>query len=102
MGSTFLSLHYHIIFSTKHRAPVIAREWRSRLHEYMGGTVRGLGGVPEAVGGIDDHVGVLVISREILRHWRRNERIAAIVRQKDSPSLRWRLAKTLADAGSAL
>src|SRR5262245_33628611 len=63
MGSTFLSLHYHIIFSTKHRAPVIAREWRSRLHEYMGGTVRGLGGVPQAIAGIDDHVHLLVCLR---------------------------------------
>lgn len=60
MGSTFLSLHYHIVFSTKDRRPLIASAWRPRLHEYLGGTVRGLGGVPEAIGGVEDHVHLLV------------------------------------------
>jgi putative transposase len=60
MSSTYLSLHYHIVFSTKDRQAFIASDWRERLHEYMGGTVRGLGGVPEAVGGVDDHVHLLV------------------------------------------
>ncbi len=56
MGSTFYSLHYHIVFSTKDRRPMIRNEWCPRLYEYLGGTVRGLGGVAEAVGGVDDHV----------------------------------------------
>src|SRR5882757_4724275 len=60
MGSTFLSLHYHIVFSTKERRPFIKQPWRSKLHEYLGGTVRGLGGVPEIVGGVEDHVHLLV------------------------------------------
>jgi REP element-mobilizing transposase RayT len=59
MPSTYTSLHYHIIFGTKHRTPWIAPSWRDRLHEYLGGTVRGLDGVPEAVGGVDDHVHLL-------------------------------------------
>jgi putative transposase len=60
MGSTFYSLHYHIVFSTKERRPLIRPEWRPRLHEYLGGTVRGMGGVAEAVGGVEDHVHLLV------------------------------------------
>jgi REP element-mobilizing transposase RayT len=60
MGSTFLSLHYHIVFSTKERRPYIKPGWRPRLHEYLGGTVRGLGGVPEIIGGVEDHVHLLV------------------------------------------
>ena len=60
MGSTFLSLHYHIVFSTKERRPLIKPAWRSTLHEYLGGTIRGLGGIPEIVGGVDDHVHLLV------------------------------------------
>lgn len=60
MGSTFLSLHYHIVFSTKERRPFIKPAWRSKLHEYLGGTIRGLGGVPEIVGGVEDHVHLLV------------------------------------------
>ena len=60
MGSTFYSLHYHIVFSTKERRPLIRSEWRARLHEYLGGTVRGLDGVAECVGGVEDHVHLLL------------------------------------------
>jgi putative transposase len=63
MGSTFYSLHYHVVFSTKERRPLIRDDWRPRLHEYLGGTVRGLGGVAENVGGSDDHVHLLVSLR---------------------------------------
>ena len=63
MSSTYFSLHYHIVFSTKDRKPTIDVEWRERLHEYLAGSVQGLGGVPEAVGGIDDHVHLLVSLR---------------------------------------
>jgi REP-associated tyrosine transposase len=60
MPSTYLSLHYHLVFSTKDRAPVIEASWRNRLHEYLGGTVSGLGGFPQGVGGMADHVHLLV------------------------------------------
>ncbi len=60
MASTYLSLHYHLVFSTKNRAPLISADWRPRLHEYLGGTLRGLGGFPEGIGGVADHVQILV------------------------------------------
>jgi REP element-mobilizing transposase RayT len=60
MASTHLSLHYHIVFGTKDRMPLIHASWKARLHEYLGGTVRGLDGIPEAVGGVADHVHLLV------------------------------------------
>ncbi len=60
MASTYLSLHYHLVFSTKDRAPIIASPWRLRLHDYIGGTIRGLGGFPEGVGGVADHVHLLM------------------------------------------
>ena len=40
MGSTYLSLHYHLVFGTKNREPFIASEWRARLHEYFGDRAR--------------------------------------------------------------
>lgn len=58
--STYLSLHYHLVFSTKDRRQVIDSDWRDRLHEYLGGTANGLGGQSEGVGGIADHVHLLV------------------------------------------
>ena len=63
MGSTFFSLHYHIVFSTKARRPLIHVEWRSRLHSYLGGIIRGMNGVPEIVGGVTDHVHFLASLR---------------------------------------
>jgi len=60
MPSTYLSLHYHLVFGTKDRAPLIEASWRNRLHEYLGGTVEGLKGFPEGVGGMADHVHPLV------------------------------------------
>jgi len=58
--STYLSLHFHLVFSTKNRAAMIAPEWRPRLHKYLGGTVRGLGGYSDRVGGVADHVHLLI------------------------------------------
>ncbi len=60
MASTYLSLHYHIVFGTKDRMPFIDTSWRPRLHEYLGGIVYGLGGTPESIGGLADHVHLLV------------------------------------------
>jgi putative transposase len=63
MPSTYYSLNIHFIFGTKHREPFIDPAWRPRLHEYLGGTARGLGCVPLAVGGISDHVHALLSLR---------------------------------------
>ena len=59
MPSTYLSLHYHFVFGTKDRVPSIDNAWRTRLHEYLGGTLRGLGAFVGSVGGVADHVHVL-------------------------------------------
>ena len=55
------NLLYHIVFATKDRAPLITHALLPALHEYLGGTVRGLNGVALEVGGVADHVHLLVI-----------------------------------------
>jgi len=60
MGSTYHSLHFHWVRSTKERRPLIHARWRPDLWEYLGGTLRGLGGVPIQIGGVEDHVHALV------------------------------------------
>ena len=60
MPSTHTSLHFHLIFATKDRYPLIANEWKHRLHAYLGGLVRHLGGVPDEINGMADHVHLLV------------------------------------------
>jgi len=83
MPSTHLSLHYHIIFSTKNRVPAIAAGWRDRLHAYLGGVVRNLeGGTPEAIGGVADHVHLLIGLRA-------SAKLADVVRDVKAVSSRW-------------
>ncbi len=60
MPSTFLSLHYHIVFSTKDREPIIELGWRGRLYEYMAATSKRLGAQCPIIGGTADHVHQLV------------------------------------------
>jgi putative transposase len=82
MASTHVSLHYHIVFSTKNRVPYIESAWCERLHEYLGGTVRGLGGVPLQVGGVADHVHLLIGLKAI-------HAVADIVREIKKASNNW-------------
>jgi REP element-mobilizing transposase RayT len=60
MPSTHTSLHYHLIFSTKERAPSILPDLRGRMHAYLGGVIRGIGGVALDIGGTADHVHLVV------------------------------------------
>jgi REP element-mobilizing transposase RayT len=82
MSSTHLSLHYHIIFSTKDRAPIIDVQWRDRLHGYLGGVVQNIGGVPEAIGGVSDHV-------HLLMGLRATHCLADAIRDVKAVSSRW-------------
>jgi putative transposase len=58
MSSTYLSLHYHLIFSTDMREPTISDF--PRLRDYLAGVVLGLNGHCRAIGGMPDHVHLLV------------------------------------------
>jgi hypothetical protein len=80
MPSTHLSLHFHVVFSTKNREPRIAAEWHQRLHAYLGGVARKSGSVPEAVGGVADHV-------HLLLGLTATARLADVVRDIKAPSM---------------
>ena len=82
MGSTFFSLHYHLVFSTKNRRRLIRSDWRPRLHSYLGGIIRGMNGVAEIVGGVDDHVHLLVSLRPV-------HCIADVLRDMKKESTNW-------------
>lgn len=60
MSQTYTQLHYHLIFSTKERQPTLVPGVRERMWEYLGGFVRGEGGIAHQVGGLADHVHLLV------------------------------------------
>jgi len=59
MSGTYTNLLYHVVFSTKLRIPLITRTLRDELHRYIGGIIRGEGGVLLEVGGMPDHVHLL-------------------------------------------
>ena len=82
MPSTHLSLHYHIVFSTKDRHPFIAEAWQNRLHEYLGGLIHAADGIPEAIGGVADHVHLLVGLRA-------THTLASFVQDIKQSSSRW-------------
>jgi putative transposase len=66
MPQSFASLHVHVVFSTKSRAPLIAGDVAPRLYDYIGGIVRARGCVLAAAGGVADHVHLLCsLGREI-------------------------------------
>jgi REP-associated tyrosine transposase len=82
MPSTHLSLHYHLIFSTKDRVAFIHKDWRRRLHTYMGGIINDMGGVPEMIDGVEDHIHLLVGLRA-------THRLADVLKDLKSSSSKW-------------
>ena len=52
MANTFTSIHYHLIFSTKHREPWIRRDIEERLWAYLGGIACQHKLKPVLVGGV--------------------------------------------------
>ena len=59
MPNTYTNLLYHIVFSTKERAPLITDDLKDELYKYIGGIIREEGGVLLEIGGIEDHVHIL-------------------------------------------
>ncbi|HVR43701.1 MAG TPA: IS200/IS605 family transposase [Thermoanaerobaculia bacterium] len=82
MGSTYYSLHVHVVFATKDRRALIAPDWMTRLHEYLGGCARTADAVAEEVGGIEDHVHMLMGIRT-------THRISDLMREIKSASSLW-------------
>ena len=78
MSASYTNLLYHIIFSTKERQPIITEAYQPRLYEYIGGTIRGLGGISLGINGTEDHVHLLAKLRpdksvsDVLRNLKAN------------------------------
>ncbi len=59
MSQSYTNLFHHIIFSTKDRRPLITDPYQPRLYDYIGGTIRGVGGISLELNGTEDHVHLL-------------------------------------------
>lgn len=81
--STYANLLYHIVFSTKGRVPLISGEVKEPLYEYMGGIIRGEGGILLEIGGVPDHV-------HLLAKFRTDIAVATMVKKIKGKSSKWR------------
>jgi putative transposase len=60
MAGAYCNLLYHILFSTKGRRPLISPAMKPRLHDYIGGIVRGEDGDLLEINSVADHLHLLV------------------------------------------
>lgn len=66
MGQSLVKNYIHIVFSTKHRQPLIQLPVEAELHSYLGGICKKLDCQVLKVGGYTDHVHILcMLSKKI-------------------------------------
>lgn len=66
MGQSLVMNYLHIVFSTKHREPMIDDAIENQLHNYLGGICKNLECQPIKVGGYTDHIHILcLLSKKI-------------------------------------
>ena len=56
----YWKLFYHIVWSTKHRLPLIEAAWEEELYGYMWGKATTLECIPHAINGTTDHTHVVI------------------------------------------
>jgi len=59
MGSTYTRIFYHIVFTTKERRPVLAKERREDLFRYVWGIIKNKQSHLYRIGGVEDHIHIL-------------------------------------------
>jgi len=66
MGQSLVKNYVHLVFSTKHRQPLIQHPIETELHSYLGGTCNHLDCQSIKVGGYVDHIHILcLLSKKI-------------------------------------
>ena len=82
MPQSYVKLIYHIVFSTKDREPLVTDANQTRLHEYIGGIVRGQGGIALAINGMADHI-------HLLARLRQDKALADVIRDLKANASGW-------------
>ncbi len=62
MATTYSSLFYHLVYSTKNRRRFIYPDLEERVWKYTAGVARKNGVTPIQIGGVEDHLHSLVLS----------------------------------------
>jgi putative transposase len=93
MPQSLAQIYLHVVFSTKHREPLLAdRELRCKTHAYMVGICRNLGSPSLIIGGTDDHV-------HLLCTFSRTSAVSDFVRELKRDSSKWVKTKNASLAG---
>jgi len=90
MSHTYSNLIYHIVFSTKDRAPWVIKQIRPELFAYIGALVKELKGIPLIINGVDDHIHMLICLQPTVSP-------SDAMRFIKSNSSRWMTEKTKSD-----
>lgn len=60
MPGTFSQIYIQIVFAVKGRENLIGNSWKTELHKYIAGTIKGKGQKPIIVNGMPDHIHAFV------------------------------------------
>ena len=82
MPGTYSQILLHVVFSTKHREPLITPDIANRLYSYIGGIVRAEKGVMYDIGGVEDHVHMYL-------RWRPDGSASDLMRVVKARSSKW-------------
>ena len=86
MGQSLVKNYIHIVFSTKHRKPMIHPMYEMELHSYLGGICKNLDCQPIKIGGYTDHIHILcMLSKKIT--------LIKLVEEVKSHSSKWMKTK---------
>ena len=62
MPQSLLQVYLHLVWSTKHRAPLLTDPaLRVEMHKYLGGVCNAIGCPVLQIGGVEDHVHICVV-----------------------------------------
>ena len=73
---------YHVIFSTKHRRPLIHKSFQEPMYQYIGGIIRDKRGSLLEIGGVEDHI-------HLLAYFHQSVAVSDMIRDIKSGSSRW-------------
>ena len=82
MASTLTNLLYHIVYSTKHREPIIVDSFRGRLYSYIGGIIRSERGTLIEAGGLPDHI-------HLVTRFKSEPSLATMIKTIKAKSSKW-------------
>lgn len=60
MPGTFSQIYIQIVFAVKGRENLIGNNWKTELHKYIAGIIKGKGQKPIIVNGMSDHIHAFV------------------------------------------